>query len=87
MDEGELAAFISYAQAFPAGLVALIDTYDVLESGLPNFICVAMALADFGYAPVGVRLDSGDLAQLSKACRATFKTVRCSVVCACALCG
>lgn len=75
-DEGELAAFISYAQSYPRGLVALVDTYDVLRSGVPNFICVALALIECGYKPLGVRIDSGDLAELSKATRAMFKEVR-----------
>ena len=42
--EGELAAFISYAQAFPNGMLGLLDTFDTLESGIWNFICVALAL-------------------------------------------
>lgn len=44
----------------------LVDTYNTLTSGVPNFICVASALMDAGYDPKGVRLDSGDLAELSK---------------------
>jgi nicotinate phosphoribosyltransferase len=70
--EGELAAFISYAQAFPNGLVALVDTYDTLQSGVPNFLCVAYALFELGYKPVGIRLDSGDLAYLSRMTRSLF---------------
>jgi nicotinate phosphoribosyltransferase len=42
--EGELAAFISYAQAFPSGFLGLLDTYDTLASGVWNFMCVALAL-------------------------------------------
>ena len=72
-NEGELAAFVAYAQAFPAGFLALIDTYDTLGSGLPNFLAVALALDGAGYRPVGVRLDSGDLAYLSREVRAAFR--------------
>ena len=64
-NEGELAAFIAYALAFPDRFTALVDTYSSLESGVPNFVCVAAALLEFGYAPRGIRLDSGDLAFLS----------------------
>ncbi len=71
-NEGELAAFIVYAQTFPDGFLALVDTYDTLKSGLPNFICVALALAEIGYGPVGIRLDSGDLAYLSRVSRDAF---------------
>jgi nicotinate phosphoribosyltransferase len=67
--EGELAAFISYACAHPHGFLALVDTYNTLLSGVPNAICVANALADFGYAPIGIRIDSGDLAYLSRESR------------------
>lgn len=70
--QGELAAFISYALAFPDGYLALLDTYDTLESGIWNFIVVALALCEFGYTPKGVRLDSGDLAYLSRECRKIF---------------
>ncbi|BFZ21308.1 hypothetical protein BsWGS_24347 [Bradybaena similaris] len=70
--EGELAAFISYAFAFPHGFLALIDTYDVIRSGLPNFCTVAMALHDLGYQAQGIRLDSGDLSYLSKVVKTKF---------------
>ena len=73
--EGELASFISYAIAFKNGFLALVDTYDTLKSGLPNFICVALALLRVGYKPVGIRLDSGDLAYFSKEARKTFRKV------------
>jgi nicotinate phosphoribosyltransferase len=68
-NEGELASFIAYAQAFPKGFMALVDTYDTLKSGVPNFICVALGLLKLGYKPIGVRLDSGDLSYLSRGTR------------------
>jgi nicotinate phosphoribosyltransferase len=68
-NEGELAAFMAYARAFPRGFLALVDTYDTLSSGVPNFISVATALADLGFSPLGIRLDSGDLAYLSRESR------------------
>eukprot|EP00638_Chattonella_subsalsa_P009337 CAMPEP_0117736188 /NCGR_PEP_ID=MMETSP0947-20121206/1778_1 /TAXON_ID=44440 /ORGANISM="Chattonella subsalsa, Strain CCMP2191" /LENGTH=581 /DNA_ID=CAMNT_0005551425 /DNA_START=77 /DNA_END=1822 /DNA_ORIENTATION=- len=70
---GELAAFIAYALSFPNGFLALIDTYDSEHSGNLNFILVALALDDLGYKPVGIRLDSGDLAALSKIIKQTWK--------------
>lgn len=71
-NDGELASFIAYAQAFPSGFLALVDTYDTLKSGVPNFLAVALALKKIGYQPVGIRLDSGDLAHLSKVSRHMF---------------
>ncbi|XP_042505047.1 nicotinate phosphoribosyltransferase 1-like [Macadamia integrifolia] len=71
-NQSELAAFISYALAFPTSFLALVDTYDVMKSGIPNFCAVALALADLGYKAVGIRLDSGDLAYLSSVSRKFF---------------
>lgn len=71
-NDGELAAFISYAVAYPSGFLALADTYDTLASGVPNFIAVGLALMEQGRVPVGIRLDSGDLAELSWRSRCRF---------------
>ena len=73
-NEGELASFISYAQGFPARFLALVDTYDTRRSGVPNFICVASTLKQFGYEPIGVRIDSEDLAYVSKETRKLFQS-------------
>ena len=59
-------------QAFPHSFLALIDTYNVVASGLPNFLAVAVMLLRCGYQPLGIRLDSGDLAYLSQQCRKAF---------------
>jgi nicotinate phosphoribosyltransferase len=74
-NDGELAAFIAYAQAFPTSCMNLIDTYDTVGSGAKNFVLLTLALSDIGYKTVGVRLDSGNLAQLSKDVRALFYSV------------
>jgi len=68
-NEGELAAFLAYARAFPSATLLLVDTYDTLASGLPNAIRVFKVLRALGHAPVGIRLDSGDLAYLSREAR------------------
>ncbi len=65
----ELDAFRAYAEVFPDSCLLLVDTYDTLRSGLPNAITVFNELRDKGYKPVGIRLDSGDLAYLSKKAR------------------
>ncbi|MED6210640.1 Nicotinate phosphoribosyltransferase 1 [Stylosanthes scabra] len=71
-NQSELSAFISYALAFPDNFLALVDTYDVIRSGIPNFCAVALALNELGYKAVGIRLDSGDLAYLSCQVRKIF---------------
>lgn len=73
--QSEMAAFISYALAFPTKFQALVDTYDVMRSGLPNFCAVALALNELGYKAQGIRLDSGDLAYLSTEARKSFHAI------------
>ena len=65
----ELDAFRAYAETFPTSCMLLVDTYDTLHSGVPNAITVFDELKAKGYKPVGIRLDSGDLAYLSKRAR------------------
>ena len=65
----ELTAFRAYAEVFPANCLLLVDTYDTLGSGVPNAITVFRELREKGYEPVGIRLDSGDLAFLSRQAR------------------
>jgi nicotinate phosphoribosyltransferase len=68
----ELTAFRRYSEVFPDSCVLLIDTFDTLKSGLPNAITVAAELRGRGHALAGVRLDSGDLAYLSRQVRAAM---------------
>lgn len=68
----ELSAFRAYADAFPDGCTLLIDTYDTITSGLPNAIRVAAELRSRGHELRGVRIDSGDLAYLSRVVRDGF---------------
>jgi nicotinate phosphoribosyltransferase len=65
LGEGELAAFEAYADVYPDDCLLLVDTIDTLESGVPNAIKVFEKLKKNGHKPVGIRLDSGDLAHLS----------------------
>ncbi|XP_051117554.1 nicotinate phosphoribosyltransferase 1-like isoform X2 [Andrographis paniculata] len=74
-NQSELAAFVSYALAFPNNFLALVDTYDVMRSGVPNFCAVALALNELGYKATGIRLDSGDLAYLSCQTRKFFQDI------------
>ncbi|XP_029285039.1 nicotinate phosphoribosyltransferase [Cottoperca gobio] len=71
--EGELAAFLSYAIAYPQNFLPVIDSYSVGCSGLLNFCAVALALCELDYRPVGVRLDSGDLCRQSVEVRRVFR--------------
>jgi len=65
----EVSAFRAYARVFPDSALLLVDTYDTLRSGVPNAITVFKELRASGHEPVGIRLDSGDLAYLSKKAR------------------
>lgn len=65
----EYEAFKAYAKAYPHNCLLLVDTYDTLRSGVPNAIKVFKELKEAGYKPKGIRLDSGDLAYLSKKAR------------------
>lgn len=69
--EDELTAFRKYAELYPQNATLLVDTYDTLRSGVPNAIRVFTELRDAGRMPehYGIRLDSGDLAYLSKKAR------------------
>ena len=62
---GELGAFRAYAAAYPDECLLLVDTIDTLSSGIPNAITVFEELRAEGHEPLGVRLDSGDLAHLA----------------------
>jgi nicotinate phosphoribosyltransferase len=65
LGEGELEAFRAYADVYPDDCLLLVDTIHTLESGVPNAITVFEELRRKGHEPVGIRLDSGDLAYLS----------------------
>lgn len=65
----ELDAFRAYAKVYPDSCTLLIDTYSVLRSGIPNAITVFKELEAQGHRGAGVRIDSGDIAYLSKKAR------------------
>lgn len=66
----EYDAFVAYAKTYPDACVLLVDTYNVLKSGIPNAIKVFKeVLLPMGYRPKGIRIDSGDIAYLSKRAR------------------
>lgn len=69
--DSEYEAFKKYAELFPNNATLLVDTYDTLKSGVPNAIRVFKELKEQGKMPkkYGIRLDSGDLAYLSKKAR------------------
>jgi len=66
----ELEAFRAYARVYPDNCVLLVDTYNVLKSGIPNAIRVFNEeVVPRGYRPAGIRIDSGDITYLSKVAR------------------
>lgn len=66
----ELDAFRAYARTYPKNCVLLVDTYNVLKSGIPNAIRVFNEeLVPRGFRPAGVRIDSGDITYLTKKVR------------------
>ena len=70
MFDTELDAFKAFAKSFPNNCVLLVDTYNTLQSGVPNAIkTFDEVLKPMGIRPKGIRLDSGDLAYLSKQAR------------------
>ena len=67
----ELSAFKAYAELYPSACTLLVDTYDTLRSGVPHAIATFRWMQEEGYdtSHIGIRLDSGDLAYLSKKAR------------------
>ena len=67
----EYTAFKTYAEMYPSACILLVDTYDTLKAGVPNAIRVFQEMRDSGVTltSYGIRLDSGDLAYLSKKAR------------------
>lgn len=69
MFDTELDAFRAYASCYPDSCTLLVDTYNVLKSGVPNAITVFKELAEKGHKPAGIRIDSGDITYLTKKAR------------------
>jgi len=66
----ELDAFRAYARTYPSECTLLVDTYNVLKSGVPNAIKVFREeIVPRGFRPKGIRIDSGDITYLSKKAR------------------
>jgi len=65
----ELTAFRKWAKRYPDNSALLVDTYDVLNSGVPNAITVFKELRQKGHEPVGIRIDSGDVTALAQQAR------------------
>lgn len=70
MFDSELDAFRAWAKVYPENCLLLVDTYNVLKSGVPNAIKVFKEdLLPRGYRPKGIRIDSGDIKYLSQKAR------------------
>ncbi len=70
MYDSELSAFKAYARIYPENCTLLVDTYDVLKSGVPNAIkTFNEVIVPKGYRPKAIRIDSGDITYLSKEAR------------------
>lgn len=70
MFQTELEAFRAYARTYPGNCTFLVDTYNVLKSGIPNAIKVFNEeIVPRGFRPKGIRIDSGDITYLSKEAR------------------
>ena len=70
MFDSEYEAFVSYCKMYPQSATLLVDTYDVLKSGVPNAIrAFKEVLLPMGITKCGIRLDSGDITYLSKKAR------------------
>ncbi|MDW9185170.1 nicotinate phosphoribosyltransferase [Legionella pneumophila] len=67
--DSEIHAFSDYAEAWPENCILLVDTYNTLQSGVPNAIKIAKEMEKRGHRLKGIRLDSGDLAWLAKKAR------------------
>ena len=76
----ELTAFRKFAEIYPDNCILLVDTYNALRSGLPNAIKVAKEMEARGQKLKAIRLDSGDLAILSKKARALLDAARLNYV-------
>lgn len=66
----ELSAFRKWATLYPDNAALLVDTYDVLQSGVPHAIQIFQELQAQGHQPLGIRIDSGDIASLAQKSRA-----------------
>ena len=69
MFDSELVVFMACPKCYPDACLLLVDTYNVLKSGIPNAIKVFNELRAEGHEPAGIRIDSGDITYLSRKAR------------------